>query len=106
MSSSPSDGVPTYVPIVMCALTALTVPGESVFFQGQQPFVYTVGPDSTVALAPVSLGTRRATRVEVLGGVEAGQTVVRTGHQKLFPGARVMPVDSETDADGAEATGP
>lgn len=71
---------------------ALTVPGESVFFQGQQAFVYAVGADSTVSLAPVSLGSRGTALVEVLEGLEAGQSVVSSGHQKLFPGAKVMPV--------------
>lgn len=77
---------------------ALTVPGESVFFQGQQAFVYTVGADSTVALSPVALGTRGAELVEITSGVEAGQTVVRSGHQKLFPGARVMPIGGQSGA--------
>jgi membrane fusion protein (multidrug efflux system) len=79
---------------------ALTVPGESVFFQGQQAFVYTVGADSSVTLAPVSLGTRGAEMVEITSGVQAGQIVVRSGHQKLFPGARVMPIGA---GDGAGA---
>jgi membrane fusion protein (multidrug efflux system) len=71
---------------------AITVPSEAVFFQGQQAFVYVIGEDSTVGLAPISLGTRGAEMVEVIQGLQAGQTVVRTGHQKLVPGARVMPV--------------
>jgi membrane fusion protein (multidrug efflux system) len=80
---------------------AVTVPGESVFFQGGQAFVYTVGADSSVALAPVSLGTRRAKLVEITGGLEGGQTVVRSGHQKLFPGAKVMPVGADAAPEGA-----
>lgn len=84
---------------------AITVPGEAVFFQGQQAFVYTVGPDSVVALAPVSLGTRRAQLVEVTGGLEDGQTVVRSGHQKLFPGAKVMPVGAEAAGGAPEEAG-
>ena len=32
--------------------------------------------------------------MEVLSGLEAGQQVVRAGHQKLFPGAKVMPIAS------------
>jgi membrane fusion protein (multidrug efflux system) len=81
---------------------AITVPAESVFFQGQQAFVYTVAADSTVAMAPVSLGTRSPTAVEITRGLDSGQTVVRAGHQKLFPGARVMPVsDAPPASDGA-----
>lgn len=77
---------------------ALTIPGESVFFQGQQAFVYTVGADSTVALAPVGLGTRLANLVEITQGLENGQIVVSSGHQKLFPGAKVMPVGGGAEA--------
>jgi membrane fusion protein (multidrug efflux system) len=76
---------------------ALGVPGEAVFFQGQQAFVYTVAADSSVALAPVSLGSRGAELVEITSGLQSGQIVVRSGHQKLFPGARVAPVSSDGD---------
>ena len=82
---------------------ALTIPAEAVFFQGQQAFVYTVDDDDAVAMTPIELGTRSAALVEVLSGLEAGQTVVRAGHQKLFPGARVMPVGAPPD--GAETPG-
>lgn len=71
---------------------ALTIPAEAVFVQGQQPFVYSIGADSTVAMTPVKLGTRTAEMVEVLDGVQPGVIVVRAGHQKLYPGAKVMPI--------------
>jgi len=72
--------------------TALSVPAEAVFFEGAQALVLVVGGDSTVARANITLGTRTPDRVEVTSGLEAGQQVVRAGHQKLFPGAKVMPV--------------
>ncbi len=74
---------------------AVTVPAEAVFVQGNQSFVYVVGADSSVAMSPVSLGTRTAATVEVVDGLTAGATVVRAGHQKLYPGAKVMPVGGE-----------
>ncbi|HKK72013.1 MAG TPA: efflux RND transporter periplasmic adaptor subunit [Candidatus Krumholzibacteria bacterium] len=80
---------------------ALTIPAESVFFQGQQAFVYTIGDDDTVSMTPIELGTRSAARVEVVSGLDAGQAVVRAGHQKLFPGARVMPVGGGDEEAGA-----
>src|SRR5262249_31189949 len=72
----------------------LTVPDEAVIAEGDQAFVYKVGPDSTVARVPVTLGTRDSARVEVVTGLAAGERVVRAGHQKLYPGAKVMPVSS------------
>ena len=87
--------------------SALTVPSEAVYFEGAQAIVLVVGPDSTVAPTPVTLGTRTPDRVEVTQGLNAGQVVVRAGHQKLFPGAKVMPVPSApaTGAPGQSAPG-
>jgi len=73
---------------------ALVVPSESIFFEGQTPFVYVINADSTVQRTPVGLGTRLDADVEIVEGLAAGDRVVRAGHQKLFPGAKVNPVDS------------
>ena len=71
---------------------ALTVPSEAVFVEGGQAFVFVVRPDSVVTRTPVVLGTRQPGTVEVSAGLADGQQVVRAGHQKLFAGAKVMPV--------------
>lgn len=73
---------------------AVTIPSEAVFANGNQSFVFIVKADSTAARAPVTIGTRLADIVEVTQGLQAGVTVVRAGHQKLFEGARVVPVAS------------
>ena len=83
---------------------ALTVPNEAVFVEGDQAFVYVVGADSTVARAAVTLGTRLPDVVEVLDGIAAGTRVVRTGHQKLYPGAKVFPVGGGGPSSGAPET--
>src|SRR5580765_6732799 len=89
---------------------ALVVPDEAVFAQGNQNFVYLVKADSTVALTAVELGTRDSMQVEIVRGIEAGARVIRTGHQKLFPGAKVMPMPPAgppgSQAAGAPAPGP
>ena len=73
---------------------ALTVPSEAVFVEGGQAFVYAVQPDSVVTRRPVTLGSRQADSVEIGSGLVGGEQVVRAGHQKLYEGARVMPVSS------------
>jgi membrane fusion protein (multidrug efflux system) len=84
---------------VMATLTvrenALVVPDEAVFAEGNQSFVFKVNPDSSVVRTAVALGLRDSARVEVLSGLVAGDVVVRAGHQKLFPGARVMPMAAQ-----------
>jgi membrane fusion protein (multidrug efflux system) len=71
---------------------AVIVPNEAVFAAGDQSFVFAVKADSTVARTPISLGTRTADVVEVLSGLAPGMKVIRAGHQKLFDGAKVMPI--------------
>ena len=82
---------------------SLVIPDEAVFAEGNQSFVFVVKPDSTVARAAIELGSRDSSRVEVLQGLEPGTTIVRTGHQKLFDGAHVMPIPEQAMAAGGGA---
>jgi membrane fusion protein (multidrug efflux system) len=82
---------------------ALTVPNEAVFVEGDQSFVFVVKPDSTVTRTALGLGTRMSDAVEVVEGLQAGMRVVRAGHQKLFEGAKVMPIPHAEGAPGAGA---
>ncbi len=77
---------------------AITIPSEAVFATGNQSFVFVVKPDSTVAQIGVELGTRMTDMVEIISGLEPGAQVVQAGHQKLFEGAKVMAVASQTGA--------
>jgi len=77
---------------------ALTIPTEAVFANGNQSFVYIVNADSTVAPAPVTLGLQLSDVVEVTAGLEQGALIITAGHQKLFPGAKVMPVNTQMNS--------
>lgn len=77
---------------------AVTVSDEAVFAEGDRFYVYVVNPDSTVARAALTLGTRLPAAVEVLSGLEPGTRVVRAGHQKLHDGARVIPIEGGAPA--------
>ena len=82
---------------------ALTVPEEAVVAEGETNFVFRIGADATVEKRPVTLGMRQGGKVEVLSGLEGGDRVVRAGHQKLFPGAKVTAAGE--DAAGAAEAG-
>jgi membrane fusion protein (multidrug efflux system) len=73
---------------------SLTIPDEAVFAEGNQAFVFSVQSDNSVLRTPIVLGTRQAGSVEVVSGLTAGAKVVRAGHQKLYPGAKVMPASA------------
>lgn len=84
---------------------AVTVPDEAVFAEGDRNFVFVVQPDSTVVRRPVKLGARQPGRVEVREGLQGGEKVVRAGHQKLFDGAKVSPVQAAAAPPGPAAAG-
>ena len=84
---------------------ALVVPDEAVFAEGNQSFVFVVNDSNAVDRVPVTLGSRDSMQVEVVRGLIAGQRVVRAGHQKLYPGAKVMPVGGAGAPDSAAARG-
>ena len=84
---------------------ALTIPSEAVFMEGNQAFVFVVKPDSMVTKQAVALGTRLPATVEVLEGLTENQMIVRAGHQKLFEGAKAMPIPSGAAPGGAPQAG-
>ena len=68
--------------------SALMVPGESIVRDASGPNVFVLRGGAAVA-TPVALGARGTDRVEVLGGLSAGDTVAVMGVQSLKDGARV-----------------
>ena len=84
---------------------ALLIPDEAIFAEGSQTLVFAIKPDSTVTRVPVQLGARQSRLVEVLSGLERGMSVVQAGHQKLFEGAKVMPIPQVTASGTASAAG-
>jgi membrane fusion protein, multidrug efflux system len=79
---------------------ALIVPNEAVFAAGDQSFVFVVNADSTVKQVPITTGLQLSDVLEVTGGLEDGMQVVKAGHQKIFEGAKVMPVNTQQQSSG------
>lgn len=76
---------------------ALTIPNEAVFANGNQSFVYVVNADSSVKLTAITAGLQLSDIVEVLQGLQPGMKVIQAGHQKVYDGAKVMPVNANED---------
>jgi membrane fusion protein (multidrug efflux system) len=65
----------------------LVVPESALVQDAQGTYVWRVGADGTAQRAAVQLGLRRAGRVEITSGLNAGERVVTAGTHKLAPGA-------------------
>ncbi len=68
---------------------AITVPEEAVVLKGDQSVVYEVLKDQTVLVKPVDCGLRVDGRVEILKGLEEGETVIIEGFQKVHFASKV-----------------
>jgi len=89
------SGMSANISVVLSERTnALTIPNESIFASGNQSFVFVVNPDSTVARVAVTTGLQLADVVEVIQGLKQGMQVVTAGHQKLFDGAKIIPMNN------------
>jgi membrane fusion protein (multidrug efflux system) len=53
--------------------------------------VFTVGPDNTVEVKPVTTGDRVGNSWIVQQGLQAGDRVIVEGQQKVRPGSKVQP---------------
>lgn len=69
---------------------ALVVPEIALVQVGRDTFVYRVKADGSVEQAKVEIGGRTAGKVEVTGGVNAGDKIVVDGTGKLRDGAKVV----------------
>ncbi|MDE1920224.1 MAG: efflux RND transporter periplasmic adaptor subunit [Candidatus Omnitrophica bacterium] len=68
---------------------AIVVPEDAVVFKGNKTVVYTVRGNQTVAVTPVDCGLHVNGVVEILKGLQEGQTVITEGFQKVHAGSKV-----------------
>ncbi len=71
---------------------ALSVPSEAIVRRGTQKLVYVVRDgDHGIEEREVTTGQHFSDRIELRGGVQAGERVVVTGHQHVRPGSIADP---------------
>jgi len=85
---------------------AVLVPEAAVVQLDSGPVVWVVGSSGQAFRRSVRLGTRRPGWVEIAEGIEAGETVITAGMERLFEGAPVMPRRPIDTAPGDAPGGP
>jgi membrane fusion protein (multidrug efflux system) len=66
-------------------------PALSQMLEGDRATVFVVTADQTAELKTVRLGVRLAGWVEILSGLDGGESVIVEGTQKIGPGSKVTP---------------
>jgi len=74
----------------------IVIPASAVFEIGGSSMVYII-EDGTAQLREVDTGTVSGNRIEILSGIEAGESVVTTGFKSLNDGVDVMPRFTEAE---------
>lgn len=69
---------------------ALVVPDSAILVDQTGSFVWRIGEDGKAMRAPIEIGLRKAARVEIASGLEAGDRIVSAGTQKVTEGAAVV----------------
>ena len=73
---------------------SLVIPEEAVILDKEKKFVLSITPDNTVEKKEIFTGRRRPGKVEVIGGLEAGQKLIIQGLTRVRPGSIVNVVET------------
>ena len=72
---------------------AVVVPLNAIVYRDQTPYIFVVNPQGIIEQREVELGIRGITQQQILSGVEAEESVVTQGQNRLVDGAEVRIVD-------------
>lgn len=70
---------------------AIVLPEQAVFAQQGKQYVYVV-KDGAVALRQITTGSRENGEIEILKGIASNDAIVKSGHMRLYDGAKVFEV--------------
>ncbi|HYM43683.1 MAG TPA: hypothetical protein VET46_13060, partial [Steroidobacteraceae bacterium] len=87
----------------------LTIPAAALERGPDGTFTYVIRPDSTVGVAPLTVGGQEGDVVVVEKGLDAGQQVVTSNQYRLQPGTLVHingPAAAQTRASAAPRSAP
>jgi multidrug efflux system membrane fusion protein len=79
-------------------LNAVVVPSRAVQINQKGEYVWVLKEDNTVQLRSVAVGPQVGTETAITEGLASGETIVTDGQLRLFPGAKVAPVENRLEA--------
>ena len=72
---------------------SLSVPDTSVIIEGEKSFVYKISEDNIANKSEVKIGLRSDKRIEILAGLDEGDTIVAEGLKKVRPRGKIKPIN-------------
>ena len=80
---------------------SLGIPDTSIMMEGEKAFVYKVSPENIANKTLVEIGIRQDRKIEVLSGLDEGDTIVAEGLRKVFPRAKINPMKEGSENSGS-----
>ena len=71
---------------------SLGIPDTSIMMEGEKAYAYKVSPENITNKTQVEIGIRQDGKIEVLSGLDKGDTIVAEGLRKVFPRAKINPM--------------
>ena len=71
---------------------SLGVPDTSIMLEGNKAFVYKVIENNNIKKKEVTIGIRNEGLVEILSGLDEGDTIVAAGLKKVNPKGKIKPI--------------
>lgn len=84
----------------------LMISQSALLLDQQGPYVLSVAKDNKVAVKRITTGEQHGSMIVVDSGIEAGERVIVSGHQKARPGSTVSPQQAATDARATTSAAP
>ena len=72
---------------------SLGVPDTSLMLEGDKAFVYKVAKDNTANKVEIKIGLRDDGYVEVISGLNQGDTIIAEGLKKVRPRSKIKPIN-------------
>ena len=79
---------------------SLSIPDTSVILEGNKSYVYKVSKENIANKIEIIIGSRNQGNVEVLSGLEIGDTIVAEGLKKVRPRGKIKPIENGTTKSG------
>ncbi|MGK7949720.1 MAG: hypothetical protein AB4368_13250 [Xenococcaceae cyanobacterium] len=74
---------------------AIVVPLNAIVYRDRVPYVFVVNQENIVEQRQVQLGIKGIIKQQILSGIEAGETIVTQGQNRLVEGTPVRSVNRE-----------
>ena len=71
---------------------SLSIPDTSIMLEGNKVFVYTVSKENIANKTQIKIGIRHNGNVEVISGLNNGDSIVAEGLKKVRPRGKIKPI--------------